>query len=63
MTTTSVPPSPQGQAMLVAMKEAMRKNLERKQRLGHYIVIWEDGKPVQVGEDAPDDAKHTGLRQ
>lgn len=63
MTTSSASPSPQGQAMLEAMREAMRKNLERKQRLGHYIVIWEDGKPVQVGEDAPEEAQHAGLRQ
>jgi hypothetical protein len=28
--------------------------LERKRRLGHYAVIWRDGKPVAIGEDAPD---------
>lgn len=53
MTTTSTPPSQQAQAMLKSMQEAVRKNLERKQRLGQYAVIWQDGKPVQVGEDAP----------
>lgn len=53
MTTSSASPSPQGLAMLEAMREAVRKNLERKQRLGQYVVIWQDGKPIQVGEDAP----------
>jgi hypothetical protein len=27
---------------------------DRKHRLGHYAVIWQDGKPVAIGEDAPD---------
>jgi hypothetical protein len=27
--------------------------LEKKKRLGHYAVLWEDGKPVLIGEDAP----------
>lgn len=53
MTSTSASPSPQAQAILKSMQAAVRKNLERKQRLGQYAVIWQDGKPVQVGEDAP----------
>ncbi len=53
MNITSVPPSPQAQAMLKALQDAVRKSLERKQRLGQYAVVWQDGKPFQVGEDAP----------
>jgi hypothetical protein len=29
------------------------KNLEKKRRLGQYAVTWKNGRPVQVGEDAP----------
>jgi hypothetical protein len=50
---TSLPPSPQAQAMLKALKEAVRKSLDKKKRLGQYAVIWQDGRPVLVGEDAP----------
>lgn len=53
MTMTSLPPSPQAQAMLKALKEAVRKSLDKKKRLGQYAVIWQDGRPVLVGEDAP----------
>jgi len=53
MTMTSLPPSPQAQAMLKALKEAVRKSLDRKKRLGQYAVTWQDGRPVLVGEDAP----------
>jgi hypothetical protein len=35
--------------MLDAMREAVRKNLERKQRLGHYAVVWQDGKVLHIG--------------
>jgi hypothetical protein len=27
--------------------------LEKKKRLGHYAVLWEDGRPVLIGKDAP----------
>jgi hypothetical protein len=53
MTMTSLPPSPQAQAMLKALKEAVRKSLDKKKRLGQYAVTWQDGRPVLVGEDAP----------
>lgn len=53
MTITSVPPSPQTQAMLKALQAAVAKSLEKKQKLGHYAVTWQNGRPVLVGEDAP----------
>lgn len=39
--------------MLETLQRLAAKTLERKRRLGHYAVIWQDGKPVLTGEDAP----------
>ena len=46
-------PSQDTQQMLDVMRKAVEKALDRKKRLGQYAVIWQDGKPVLVGEDAP----------
>lgn len=46
-------PSPHAQATLKALQDAVRKTLDRKQRLGQYAVTWEDGRPVIAGDDAP----------
>lgn len=53
MTVTSAPPSPQAKAMLEALREAVARSLEKKKRLGQYAVIWQNGRPVQAGADAP----------
>ena len=53
MTITSVPPSLQAQAMLKALQTAVSNTLDKKERLGHYAVIWQDGQPQQKGTDAP----------
>ncbi|MFZ2854176.1 MAG: hypothetical protein WAZ34_08695 [Rhodocyclaceae bacterium] len=53
MTITSAPPSPQAKAMLNALKDAVGKSLEKKRRLGQYAVTWQNGRPVQAGDDAP----------
>lgn len=45
--------SPDTQEMLESLRECVSRELERKRRLGHYAVIWQDGKPVLMGEDAP----------
>lgn len=50
---TPHPLSPDTQAMLDSLQLAVTKTLERKQRLGHYVVQWSGGAPVLVGEDAP----------
>ncbi|PZO58534.1 MAG: hypothetical protein DCF15_05360 [Phormidesmis priestleyi] len=42
------------QVVLESLKRTAAKTLERKRRLGHYAVVWRDGKPVAIGEDAPD---------
>ena len=46
-------PSPEGQRQLDMLRLAVRKDLEKKRRLGQYAVIWQNGKPVATGEDAP----------
>ena len=45
--------SPSDQQVLEALQQAVAAELERKRRLGHYIVSWEDGRAVLEGPDAP----------
>lgn len=40
--------SPDAQRMLLALQDAVRKCLERKQRLDQHAVIWKDGKPQRL---------------
>jgi hypothetical protein len=51
--TVKTMPSKEGQAILDSLQKAVTQALERKRRLGHYAVVWQDGKPVMIGEDAP----------
>ena len=46
-------PTEKNQQMLAALQKAVSKTLEHKRRLGHYAVLWKDGKIVMEGEDAP----------
>lgn len=58
--TRKAVPSEKGQIALATLKSAVAQALERKRRLGQYAVIWQNGKPVMVGEDAPEvDRKHS----
>ena len=41
------------QKMLDLLTKVAVETIDRKRRLGHYYVIWQDGKPVAIGEDAP----------
>lgn len=50
-------PSPEAQRQLNALRQAVSNALEKKRRLGQYAVIWQDGKPVRIGEDAPGQAQ------
>ncbi len=49
----SVPPSPESIVMLQALRDAVTEALEKKRRLGQYAVIWQDDRPVFIGDDAP----------
>jgi hypothetical protein len=40
--------------LLAALQAAVTSALDRKRRLGHYAVVWQDGRPVAIGEDRPD---------
>ena len=46
-------PSPDTQRMLDSLTKAVHDALEQKRRLGQYAVIWRDGRPVAIGDDAP----------
>lgn len=46
-------PSPDTQAMLDCLRQTVAKTLERKRRLGQYVVQWSGQAPVAVGVDAP----------
>jgi hypothetical protein len=46
--------SEETQKILEMLREVAAETLERKRRLGHYAVVWQDGKPVAIGEDAPE---------
>ncbi len=47
------PPSEKSKQMLISLLQAVSQALEKKKRLGQYTVVWKDGKPVMIGEDAP----------
>ncbi len=51
-----VNPTPKAdiQATLDCLRLAASKTLERKRRLGHYSVQWNDNAPFAIGEDAPE---------
>jgi len=50
---SSLTPSPETQAMLDCLRQAVANTLERKRRLGQYAVLWSGGTAIAVGEDAP----------
>jgi len=45
--------SPDTQAMLDALHRAVNEALEKKRKLGHYVVLWEQGEIRVQGEDSP----------
>ncbi len=44
-------PSQEALQHLEALRQAVRRDLERKWRLGQYAVFWEDGKVVKKSGD------------
>jgi hypothetical protein len=53
MDITTSTPSVKSQATLAVLRVAIAKTLDKKQRLGQYAVVWQDGRPVLTGPDAP----------
>lgn len=51
--TLKTTPSEEGQIILDSLRKAVTQALEKKRRLGQYVVVWRDGKAVMIGEDAP----------
>jgi hypothetical protein len=51
--------SPDTQKILDCLRQVAADTLERKRRLGHYAVLWRDGRPVLIGDDAPSDNHRT----
>ena len=49
----------QAQIILESLRQTAAKTLDRKRRLGHYAVIWQDNAPLAVGEDAPPELKQS----
>ncbi|MBX9916291.1 MAG: hypothetical protein E6Q59_03605 [Nitrosomonas sp.] len=45
--------SKEDQIILDSLQKAVTDALEKKLRLGQYTVMWRDGKPAMIGEDAP----------
>lgn len=45
------------QQALQALREAVAEMMERKRRLGQYVVVWQDGKPVRMIPPARDSAE------
>ena len=52
-TTTSNNPSAAGRQLLEALQQSVAKTLNKKRRLGHYTVTWQNGRPVVAGDDTP----------
>lgn len=46
-------PSEKSKEILKTLKKTVEETLERKRKLGQYVVIWDGKKPVQSGADAP----------
>ncbi|MBL8500228.1 MAG: hypothetical protein JNL77_06540 [Nitrosomonas sp.] len=51
--TQRTTPSEEGQVIPDSLQKAVTQALEKKRRLGQYAVVWRDGKPAMIGEDAP----------
>ena len=56
-------PSVKSQATLAVLREVIAKTLDKKQRLGQYAVVWQDGRPVLTGPDAPGQMTTSGSAQ
>ncbi len=46
-------PSQKSLDILASLKKTALSTLDKKEKLGHYAVIWENNKIVYKGLDAP----------
>ena len=53
MTKSANKPTASGQEILNTLRSVAADTLEKKKRLGQYAVIWDNNKPVLIGEDKP----------
>ena len=51
-------PSQESLRVLAALKKAVSNDLEKKRKLAHYAVMWENNQVVYKGDDAPDHKKN-----
>ncbi|MEM1256439.1 MAG: hypothetical protein AAGI69_28725 [Cyanobacteria bacterium P01_H01_bin.21] len=42
------------QKILDMLKQVATEILEKNRRLGHYVLVWRDGKVTAIGDDAPE---------
>lgn len=56
--TLRAAPSKEDQEILNSLQKAITQALEKKRRLGQYAVVWRNGRPVIIGEDAPKEPKN-----
>ena len=57
--TLKTKPSKECQLILDSLQKAVTQALEKKRRLGQYAVVWRDGRPVMIGEDAPESSENS----
>ena len=55
MTEPTKKPTPRSTEILNTLRSVAAETLEKKKRLGQYAVIWDNNKPVLIGDDKPKD--------
>lgn len=55
MTTSGKKPTTRSIEILNTLRTVAAKTLDKKKRLGQYVVIWDNNKPVLIGDDKPKD--------
>ena len=55
MTELTKKPTARSIEILNTLRTVAAETLEKKRRLGQYAVIWDNNKPVLIGDDKPKD--------
>ena len=55
MTKSTKKPTARSIEILNTLRTVAAETLEKKRRLGQYAVIWDNNKPVLIGDDKPKD--------